>query len=700
MRAAVVAIGFVSMLVQLTLLREFLNLFHGNELVFGLILSLWLVLVGAGSYIAGRVRFRDKEGAFTLTLVAASVLLPVTVYLARTAGAHLTIRGEMAGLPQIILAAAATLTGYCLLYGVQITLACSILADEERGRGVGFGYMLDSAGDVLGGVTFSFILVTLFNSFQVAYVAAAVNLTAAWMLSGRLRAAVAVLTVALIVLAASTDLQAATNRLQYEGQELLEQRDTRYGNIVVTRMGGQTNFYENSVPLFSTENVVAAEETVHYAMVQRDAPRKVLLVAGGVSGTLSEILKYDVGRVDYVELDPAIVELAREYLDGTSLDDPRVNVVNADGRLYVKTTQEVYDVVIIDLPDPTTAQLNRFYTIEFFREVDGVLAEHGVLSTSMSSSENYMNEEVLRLNAGLYSTLSAVFDEVAALPGGRNIFMASDSALSTDIAGLVEERGVPTEYVNKHYLSGIHTRDRLEYLSEAVASGGQVNWDYKPIGYLEHLRYWMSHFNLDFDLRVAAAVLVLASAVAYLALKPVPASVLAAGFTGTALELVLLISFQALYGYVYHQVGVLVTSFMVGLVAAAYYVNTRLKKTRGEFRLAVAGLSVYPLILAACMTAFNTHPGLTQASSSIIFPALTAALGALVGALFPVAASLVQEGRSAQETAGFLYGLDFMGAFFGSMLVAVFLIPYAGLINVCAITCVFNALSWWRLRCD
>ena len=68
-----------------------------------------------------------------------------------------------------------------------------------------------------------------------------------------------------------------------------------YGSLVVTKSGGQLNFIENGAPLFSTENAEKVEETVHYAMAQRPHAVNVLLVSGGVSGTLQELLKYPVG---------------------------------------------------------------------------------------------------------------------------------------------------------------------------------------------------------------------------------------------------------------------------------------------------------------------------------------------------------------------------------------------------------------------
>ena len=115
---------------------------------------------------------------------------------------------------------------------------------------------------------------------------------------------------------------------------------------------------------FTTHNLEAVEETVHYAMAQRPEAQRVLLISGGVSGHARELLKYPA-RVDYVELDPLVLHAAEQFLPG-SLSDPRIEVINTDGRLFLRETDRRYDVILVDVPDPSTSQINRFYTREFF----------------------------------------------------------------------------------------------------------------------------------------------------------------------------------------------------------------------------------------------------------------------------------------------------------------------------------------------
>ena len=119
---------------------------------------------------------------------------------------------------------------------------------------------------------------------------------------------------AIFGVAALLDLDDVSRRLEYAGQNVIFHGESPYGSLVTTEAAGQLNFIENGTPLFSTQNTEQIEESVHFAMTQRPRAKRVLLISGGVSGTAREILKYPVEAVDYVELDPLILDVARRYL--------------------------------------------------------------------------------------------------------------------------------------------------------------------------------------------------------------------------------------------------------------------------------------------------------------------------------------------------------------------------------------------------
>jgi spermidine synthase len=703
---AVCALGVSAFMTQLTLMRELLSVFAGNELVLGIVLGNWLLLTGLGSYL-GKTAARLRDGI--AVLVAAQVLvgvLPIAqVFLLRTLRHVVFLRGADVGVTETVLACFLLLAPYCLIAGYLLTLASLLLASRNEPSSIGQVYFLDNIGDVVGGLLFSFVLVYFFNHFQILYVPALLNLLMA--------AAVALvhhrwrwLAIAAAAGAAGTstvlwcDLDRISTRALFPGQEVVFKDNSPYGSLVVTRSAGQYTFVENGVVLFSTGNVEQVEETVHYAMAQRPHARRVLLVSGGVCGTAKEILRYEVQAVDYVELDPLIIRVARLYLPD-ALADPRIHVVNTDGRLFVRQSPHRYDVVIVDVPDPLNSQINRFYTREFFGQVAGRLTADGVLCISLGHYENYLSDELADLIAVTHRTLSGQFENVLVLPAGKIYYLASDGPLTTDVAGRIERQGIETQLVGRHYLDGILTPDRLAAVRRAITPEAPVNGDFNPILYYYDLRYWMSQFKWRFGFMEAVFLLMLI--VGLLRARPVSFAIFTTGLAASALEVVLLVGFQVLYGCVYHQVGLIVTMFMIGLGIGSFTMNRLLpQRSRKDLVWLEAAVAVYAVGLPFVLMTLGRLEAVTLqlAASQLVVPLLALGLAVLVGLEFPLAGKA--DFRTVSDTAARLYTADYLGAALGALLVSTLLIPVMGVVAVCvlagALNLVSGAVVFWTSR--
>ena len=210
----------------------------------------------------------------------------------------------------------------------------------------------------------------------------------------------------------------------------------------------------------------AAEEAVHFALLEHPDPRRLLLIGGGVNGSVAEALKHpSLERIDYVELDPMIFDIAARYLprSGTRCAEmTRVCTSTlSDGRRFLKSTSDTFDVIIVNLPDPHTAQLNRFYTEEFYREAAARLRPGGIVSFQVTSSEDYINPELADFLRCLQRTLRQVFPEVAAIPGETVHFFAAarPGTLTTDPQELLRRlraRRLHTQYVREYFLPVSH----------------------------------------------------------------------------------------------------------------------------------------------------------------------------------------------------------------------------------------------------
>ena len=289
------------------------------------------------------------------------------------------------------------------------------------------------------------------------------------------------------------------------------------------------------------------------------------------------------------------------------------------------------------------------------------------------------------------------------IPGGRVFFLASDGPLFLDIAARLEQRGLATRLVNRHYLDAMLAPDRLADLDRAVAQPAEINTDFSPALYYYYLRHWLSQFTVRTGF-LGGVLLVLLTAY-LLGLRTVPRVIFAAGFAAAALEVVLLLGFQVLYGSLYRQVGLVVTAFMAGLAVGAWRVNRRLerKATAGfsPIRLllllscAIAGLAVLLPFILPQLGRLDALTGSALTGQGVVL-LLTFLLAALVGGQFPLAGA-TGSGEAA-VTAARLYSADLVGAALGALLVSTLLIPLLGVTTVCLLTAGLNlaaaAIAW------
>lgn len=696
--AAVASLGFSAFVTQVVLMRELVSVLAGNELVYGIVLGVWLLLMGFGSWLgmtAGRLRHGLNVFLWAQLLVAA---LPIAeVFLLRTLRNVVFVRGAAVGVTETVVVCLVLLAPYCLVIGYLLALASALVPDEKDAQGIGRVYFFDCAGGVIAGLAFSFVLVIWLDHFQVLCVAAALNLAAAlltaWQLGRRILLGAGIVLGGLLVMAAFwAKLDDLTARVLYRPQQIVFKGNSPYGSLVVTETAGQLNFIENGVAWFSTHNLEAVEETVHYAMAQRPNARRVLLISGGVSGTAREILKYPA-RVDYVELDPLVLQVAREFIPA-SLGDPRIEVINADGRLFLRHTDRRYDVILVDMPDPSSSQINRFYTEEFFAETKQRLTEQGVLAFAFGRYENRISGDLARAVAVAHKTLAEQFANVLVIPTSRLRFLASNGPLTTGIADRLESHRIPVRLLDRHYLAAVLAPDRMADAARAMEHVVNVptNRDFSPILYYHHLRYWMRQFDVRFG--VLEAVLGLLLLAFLLRLRPVSLAVFSSGFAASALEVVLLMGFQVLFGSVYRGVGLIVTMFMLGLAVGALAMN-RVLATRSrrdlvvlEFAIAVLAAAL-PLVLigVAALAATAAWAIVSQAAIYLI----TLLLAMLTGLVFPLAAKLDFQEMAA--TASRLYTADYVGAALGALLVSTLLIPLIGVAAVCLVAAGLNVLA-------
>ncbi len=684
-------LGLTALISQVIFLREFLSVFHGNELVIGIIFACWMLLTGTGALIGHSSRpAKTKKNIHATGFFLLGILPLLTVFVIRFLRNIVFPAGSMAGITGILIFSAFVLLFFCLLSGFLFTRLTVDLSRRYKANLLGRSYAVESIGSIAGGLLFSFLLVYLLGTFQILFLVLIINLSVAVVLykAGRRPILFAgLISAVFFVLVFILDLDLRSRSLLFPNQIIIETRDTPYGNLVVTETGDQITIYENGTPVSISSDVSAVEEDVHYAMVQHNHPDTVLVLSGDLAGITSEIAKYPVRHADYVELNPWITRIRSKHLGHPEY--PWLNILHTDGRKFIRKTKYAYDVIMVNLPAPGTAQINRYYTTEFFQEVKLRLHPGGVISISLPGAENYVSTEAERLYSMIYNTLGKTFRNILIVPGQKTYFLASDAELDIDIPGLIEHKGIETIYVNTYYLDPVSMQERSQQIEEIIQDGDLINHDFRPRAYFLQLDFWLSHFNTNFWMPVI--ILIILIALAGLRSGPLEIGIFTAGFTGTAAELIMLIGIQVVFGYIYLYLAIIVTVFMSGLAAGALLTYRVLGEiTYVKFRLTQVLLAAI-IGLMAIIFLLIERTQLPEILLHAIFISLTFLVAFVSGLLFASAALLRRSGIA--NTTSRLYSTDLAGSAAGALLTAILLIPLLGLTGSLALIIILNLLA-------
>ncbi|MBE0712877.1 MAG: methyltransferase [Candidatus Aminicenantes bacterium] len=693
-------LGFLAAAFEIYLLREFSAEFYGNELTFGLFLGSWLLWGGLGSLSRpGDSKGPSPErlyGLYGLTIVLFFLSLVVLRFSHSLMG---ILPAELTGLIPAL--------GFALFLSFLLSFPLGhyfVLNAGLLGGDVSLVYLLESAGATVAGLVVHFFLIPKFSNWEGGALigAGAAVLILAAMRPRRLRWLVVAPLVCAVCLA-SFDFP--SQKAAWKPLRLVESEDTPYGKLQVIKTEEQVTLFDNGLTVFSHPDAGAAEESVHFALLQREGIRNVLLIGGGASGGAAEALKYPGIRLDYVELDPAIIRLSEKHLaaaDLAALGSPRTRIVYQDGRSFLERTDGRYDAIILNLPEPATAQVNRYYTREFFLEARKKLKSGGVLSFIVPSAENYISDALAQFLGCLAGTLRDVFPEVVAVPGGRCVFLASEGPLSIDPAYLtaaIVRFGLENRFVSPEMLPARLNPLRVDYLAGKISGPGtRINRDLVPVSFYFHSILWAAQFRgLESKLLQAAGQIpsgwlldaplaVFALVLAFLALMRkrstarflVPIAVM--GLTSIVVELTVFIAFQANFGYVYGKIPLLLALFMAGLVLGSHLAR-RQKRTAPAALPIVQGAFVLTLLAAL--------KSLSGSGGEIVPFALLLAFGALAGYLFVCANGLLLRER---PHLGLGYGVDLLASFVGVVLASAVIIPLWGLPAVLLRLTILNAI--------
>ena len=699
--AALFLTGLVSLFGQIVLLRELNVAFYGIELIYLISLGVWMLLTAVGALIGGR---RPSAGRVAVLFLCLALFLPLGVVFLRASrlllggipGAYLPFPRQMAALVIALLPAG-------LLSGLLFREAAGLYA--ERGRTLAGAYGIESAGSLAGGLLATICLRFGVQNLPLAVacglIAAAASL---FLFPGKRsrpgRVVAVVLTAVLIaVLYQTPSLDRRMTAWNHPG--LLVTRDSPYGRITATVLAGQVSVFTNDALAFESGGT-EAELFAHLTALQHPEPRRILVLGGGLDGTLREILRHRPVRIDAVVLDLDPITLLRRHLPAdirASLTDPAVRLTRADPRHFLKNRVFAWDLILIGMPEPSSGETNRFYTREFFAQCAARLHPGGIVALRLSAAENLWTPQTTRRTASVYRALASVFPEVLVLPGAMTVITASAASLPRSpeiLTDRLRERGLQTRLVSSPYIRYLFTNDRFADVEKRLKETAvPENTDIRPVCYPYAVMSWLARFfprlaladlpafgtegkgfgKIGWILGIGLALLFLGSRLRPAWQRGLLAAV--AGFLGIVSESVLILAYQAKEGVLYQDIGLLLAAFMAGLALGAPVLRdlilgtgVRKKRTRGWGYALLAGFGLLGFMAIGIVTG-------GAAGGLLLTAVLLAAAGFLVGGLFAYAG--LRGVREQKKVIGPLYAADLLGGCLGALFGSLALIPLLGL---------------------
>jgi len=358
---------------------------------FSLVIGLFMSSMGIGAWIS-RFVDRDLERAFVILQMAIAVVGGSSALLLFYAFAYIDNYQAFLYLTTIVLGS---------MLGIEIPLIIRILKENfSLKTNISNVFTLDYIGALFAALLFPLVLVPQLGLMQSSFLFGLLNLFVsllAWSIFrdilGRryLLAIVAIAILLFVGFVKSNDLISIIENKLYQ-HNIIYAKQTPYQKIIVTSHRGRIEFYINGAIQFdSIDEYRYHESLVHPVMCSAKSHENILIIGGGDGMALREVLKYsDIGSVTLVDLDPVITDIFRSNetlsrLNQHSFDDPKVKVINQDAWRFIDESRELYDIIIIDLPDPNNISIDRLYSETFYRLISSHLSRAGAMVTQATS---------------------------------------------------------------------------------------------------------------------------------------------------------------------------------------------------------------------------------------------------------------------------------------------------------------------------
>ncbi len=204
-------------------------------------------------------------------------------------------------------------------------------------------------------------------------------------------------------------------------------------DIYNTVTHGRLLAHDGLIMVTEKDEFIYHDMITHVPMMTHPNPEKVLIIGGGDGGTAREVLRYkSVKKCVMVEIDPVVIEASREWLPQTScqFNNPKLEILVADGVDFMKTSKETFDVIIVDSSDPI-GPATPLFNIDFYKDIYARLSENGIVVSQCESPYYHkaMQKTLLGILKELFPRVHLYTYTNLSYPGGYWAFSFASKTL-------------------------------------------------------------------------------------------------------------------------------------------------------------------------------------------------------------------------------------------------------------------------------
>ena len=689
-----IPLGIIASIFQLVILREFNFSIAKNELTFVVAAGFWIAFCSFGSIIKINQKFRIFSAS-----ILTSIVFSFSICLTHLAKSIIGLKYyETTNLLIVLFLSLILIAPTALVIGITFRHFVQKYTKNKPTQIKTYAkfFAYEAIGFFLGGIFFTVYLSSYANPLIFSLLPL-ILLPEIKKLYTKLITALIIIIISLISIISFNPIL----KKEFDNAKILFNLGSSYGPIIAASNSTTTMLFSTGSLLATSEDKSANEEFIHMSLSAVDFTSKkdILFIGPTVSGQVEEIIKYNLNSLDCLEINPLLSEISKYRL--ASKITKEVNFITDDPRFYLRSLSKKYDAILMNMPAPSNLSLNRYFTEEFFKLIAERLKTHGIFSLTIPSKREILSPQFVKFNSSITCAINNIFTNSFIIPSDSMIILASNEKKITDdylLNNFTKTKPVTyffTIYHFKDYLSP----SMRHYVEDKLDKKIMANTDLNPSGFLQFLvleqtKFW-PNLKIDFIkirhyififLLLCGVIIIVTSYLSKRALSLLNITV--SGFNSFSLISIIFILFQLYCGALFWKLGILIALFMGGLSIGTFFIN-KIYTQRADLLSIIYFL--WMLVISIFFLNLKIIAKLYYADFIFFFLAIIC--GLLTGAAYPLLVDrLLKNKFNAQNITSIIYSMDLLGAFIGTLICGIFLIPFLGVSLSLFVLILLNAI--------